>query len=361
MKVQRHLLLALFPLIIGLGWAQEKDPAGEAYQKAYNLILDEKWTEAIPALERVIGGYPESDWADDARFWQCYAHEKSDKKLESAFECYQEFLDDYPDSKWANDAKSNLIRIGEQLNRSGKGEYGAKIKAMKNEDDEEIAMSALMALQQMGDEKSLPVVIRLYDKTKSQAVRERILFLFSQSESPEAERKLAAIAKSDGNKDNREKAVFWLGQRAVSRESLEVLKSIALTDTNEDVRDKAIYSLTQIPDGKGMPAVMEIARKHRDPEMREKAVFWIGEMKDSPEALDVLKEILKQDQDQDVRDKTLYAVTKLSGNAGVPVLIETAKNDPNPELRRKAIFWLGQTKDERAKEALLEIIEGESP
>ncbi|MBN2091183.1 HEAT repeat domain-containing protein [candidate division KSB1 bacterium] len=33
-----------------------------------------------------------------------------------------------------------------------------------------------------------------------------------------------------------------------------------------------------------------------------------------------------------------------------------AKTHPNPEIRKKAIFWLGQSKDPRAIETLVEIV-----
>lgn len=358
MKTGKFILLALLLTAAANGLAQDNQ-ANHTYQEAYNLILDEKWSAAIPALERVVKDYPQSDWIDDARFWQCYAREKSDRDLESAFACYQDFLDNYPDSKWVKDAKANMIRLGERLERSGKREYGPRIRAMRGEKDEEVALAALMALQQMGDDKSLPVIIRLYDKTTNEAVREKIVFVLSQSEAPEAEKKLIEIAQSDKDTDVREKAVFWLGQRGDSKECFEALKAIAMNDADQDVREKAIFALSQVPDGKGMPVVIEIARKHSDPEMREKAVFWISQMDDNTAALKILTEILRQDPELDVREKALFALTQLSDDAGVPVLIEVAKKDPDQELRKKAIFWLGQTQDERARQALLEIIEGE--
>ena len=37
-------------------------------------------------------------------------------------------------------------------------------------------------------------------------------------------------------------------------------------------------------------------------------------------------------------------------------LIDIAKHEPNAELRKKAVFWLGQSHDPRARQALLDII-----
>jgi HEAT repeat protein len=33
---------------------------------------------------------------------------------------------------------------------------------------------------------------------------------------------------------------------------------------------------------------------------------------------------------------------------GVPLLIQAARNNHNPEVRKQAVFWLGQSKDARA-------------
>ncbi|GAI64503.1 unnamed protein product, partial [marine sediment metagenome] len=49
--------------------------------------------------------------------------EKLDHPLEEVFDCYQDFIKSYAESKWVDDAKSNLIRIGHQLAKSGMLEY----------------------------------------------------------------------------------------------------------------------------------------------------------------------------------------------------------------------------------------------
>ena len=42
--------------------------------------------------------------------------------------------------------------------------------------------------------------------------------------------------------------------------------------------------------------------------------------------------------------------------AATDKLIDIAKNDKDVEMRKKAIFWLGQKNDPRAKQLLMEII-----
>jgi hypothetical protein len=40
----------------------------------------------------------------------------------------------------------------------------------------------------------------------------------------------------------------------------------------------------------------------------------------------------------------------------VPVLIRIARTNPHPELRRKALFWLGQSEDPRALSLFEELL-----
>ena len=62
------------------------------------------------------------------------------------------------------------------------------------------------------------------------------------------------------------------------------------------------------------------------------------------------------DKDQNVQEKALFAISQLDEDLGVPILIDVAGNHPNLQLRKKAIFWLGQTDDERAAAALEDIL-----
>jgi len=57
-----------------------------------------------------------------------------------------------------------------------------------------------------------------------------------------------------------------------------------------------------------------------------------------------------------LQERALFAITQVKNNQGVPHIIEIAKKHKNLEIRKKAIFWLGQMKDEDAMKALEEIL-----
>ncbi|HDQ00275.1 MAG TPA: outer membrane protein assembly factor BamD, partial [bacterium] len=101
----------------------EQDDVDKAYKIAYKYILDEQWDNALKAFKKLIQDYPQSKWVDDSHFWQCFAREKKGEDLESVFKCYESFITKYRSSKWVDDARTNMIRIGQQLAKSGKPEY----------------------------------------------------------------------------------------------------------------------------------------------------------------------------------------------------------------------------------------------
>jgi HEAT repeat protein len=52
--------------------------------------------------------------------------------------------------------------------------------------------------------------------------------------------------------------------------------------------------------------------------------------------------------DADVKEKAVFALSQLPKDEGVPRLIEVARGHRSREVRKKAMFWLGQSDDPRA-------------
>ena len=65
---------------------------------------------------------------------------------------------------------------------------------------------------------------------------------------------------------------------------------------------------------------------------------------------------IDQDPDTDVKKKAVFALSQLPKDEGVPLLIKVARTNPNPEVRKQAMFWLGQSKDARATDFFAEIL-----
>lgn len=104
---------------------------------------------------------------------------------------------------------------------------------------------------------------------------------------------LLALARDASlSADTRRQAVFWLGQ-AAGEEATRGLDSIAGDDRGDlEVREQAVFALSQRPREEGVPALIRIARTSPHPELRRKALFWLGQSED-PRALALFEELLR--------------------------------------------------------------------
>lgn len=95
--------------------------------------------------------------------------------------------------------------------------------------------------------------------------------------------------------------------------------------------------------------LLAIAKDDRRPRtMRSDAVFWVGQGA-AEIATHGLQEIVDDTNgDREVRKSAIFAMSQQPAEQSVPALIRIAKGNRDPEMRRTAIFWLGQSGDARA-------------
>ena len=90
----------------------------------------------------------------------------------------------------------------------------------------------------------------------------------------------------------RKQAVFWLSQIAGEEVTSNLANIVGEDDVDREVRKQAVFALSQRR-GEAVPALIQIARKNRDPEVRKTAMFWLGQTND-PRAIALFEEILKK-------------------------------------------------------------------
>jgi HEAT repeat protein len=61
-------------------------------------------------------------------------------------------------------------------------------------------------------------------------------------------------------------------------------------------------------------------------------------------------------QNREMKEQLIFVYSQRHEAAALDQLIRIAKTESDKELRKKAIFWLGQSHDPRAAQVLLEII-----
>ena len=91
--------------------------------------------------------------------------------------------------------------------------------------------------------------------------------------------------------ETRRDAVFWLGQMAGDTVTANLSQLVAEDTVDRAVRESAVFALSQQPHGEGIPALIRVAQTNRDPSVRKKALFWLGQSND-PRALTLFENIL---------------------------------------------------------------------
>jgi hypothetical protein len=132
---------------------------------------------------------------------------------------------------------------------------------------------------------------------------------------------------------------------------------ISLAEQGRDISGDVILPATIADSVTIWPALLRVARKSAVPEeTRRKAIFWLGQAAGSAAAgaLDSIAE--DSSGDRDIRKQAVFALSQHSGDAGVSALLRIARSNPDPELRKTALFWLGQSEDPRALDLFEEIL-----
>jgi HEAT repeat protein len=89
-------------------------------------------------------------------------------------------------------------------------------------------------------------------------------------------------------------------------------------------------------------------------DLRKQALFWRGQ-RDAAPLSDLLALYTRLDS-RELREHYVFVLSQRRESAAVDRLIDLAKSDSDREIRAKATFWLGQSRDPRATKFLEERI-----
>ena len=133
-----------------------------------------------------------------------------------------------------------------------------------------------------------------------------------------------------------------------AKEAADYLISLAAKLPGRPGRD-AILPATFADSAVVWPALIRLAKDAERPrETRNQAVFWLGQA--AGDAATAGLDSLSSDAsvDREVQKQVVFALSQRPKDEGIPILIRVARSHRDPEVRRTAMFWLGQSNDPRA-------------
>jgi tetratricopeptide (TPR) repeat protein len=128
-------------------------------------------------------------------------------------------------------------------------------------------------------------------------------------------------------------------------------------EDDDDVKVIALNALLQMDADRALPLLKKVmaSREKCSEVLRKKAVFLIAQKQRAPEAADLLVEAAKNDPDVDVRKEALFWLSRVNGDKAIELLRDVALKPGDPEMRKQAVFSLSQNGSATARETLRQI------
>jgi HEAT repeat protein len=229
------------------------------------------------------------------------------------------------------------------------------LESVRSDPDPEVRRQAVFWLSQVGTDRAVSALDSILRFSKDAEIQDRAVFALSQHESPRAQQALRTYAeRSEIPEAIREKAIFWLGQHETP-ENAAYLRSLYGRLTTEELKKKVLFALSQMGGEENGRWLLGIARDTAQRiEMRKQALFWAGQ---GGVSIAELTRLYGTVSDREMREQLIFVYSQRNEPAALDKLIEIAKQDPSPELRKRALFWVGQSDDSRAVQAIQDIID----
>jgi HEAT repeat protein len=126
---------------------------------------------------------------------------------------------------------------------------------------------------------------------------------------------------------------------------------------DEELKEKVIFSLSQMGSRENGRWLVEVAKNPNEPVEMRKKALFWAGQTGSLTGAD-LGALYDTMRDREMKEQIIFSLSQMSNPQAMDKLIAIARRDPDPELRKKALFWVGQSNDPRAAEMLEAVLEG---
>jgi hypothetical protein len=272
---------------------------------------------------------------DAALYWKAYAQNRLGKR-DAALATIADLKRRFPQSRWQKDASALEIDVRQHTGQATHPE---------TQSDDDLKMLAIQGLMNSDPERAMPLLEKVLNGAGSPREKSKALFVIAQSGSPQARVILVRIAKGNSNPELQRKAIEYLGifggVRGGVRGGVEggveggvkggVLHEIYLSSGDESVKRTILKSYMIAGDKEDLFAA---AKSEKDPTLRREAIRQLGLV----HGVDELQQLYQKETSMDVKREILQSFF-LAGDSGR--LVEAARSEKDPELRRAAVRNLG--------------------
>jgi HEAT repeat protein len=309
------------PDVPAMGFAQTQaqgQSEDELYRAGTDFMNEGKWQAAFDSFSQAAKMSGRK--ADGALYWKAYAQNKLGQRA-AALGTIGELTRQYPKSTWLKDARVLEVEI--------RGESGQTVTP-RAEDDEELKVYALNSLMNTDEERAIPMLEKVLNSNNSTRLKERALFVLAQSDSPRAQELVGKIARGQIQPELQRKAIHNLGINGNSTNK-KALGEIYASSASVEAK-KAVLQALGIGGGKEQLAV--IARNEKSPDLRKSAIQGLA----IAGAKEELRQLYKEATDNGTKSDLIHS-SIVSGDS--QLLMNVLQTEQDPGLKRDAIHALG--------------------
>ncbi|MGO9275519.1 MAG: tetratricopeptide repeat protein [Terriglobia bacterium] len=311
---------------------EQLDREHELYEGGTEALDEGHYQKALEKFSEVIN--QKGAQAEGALYWKAYAENKLGQRAD-ALATLEALRGTYPKSRWLDDAKALEVEVRQSS--------GQKV-APDAESNEDLKLMALNSLLGSDPEQALPMLEKFLNRPQPLKLKERALFVLSQSGSAKAHEVVARVARGDRSPELQMKAIQDLGLFG-GKDSRATLEEIYKSAHDVEVK-RAILRSFMIGGERGR--LLEVAKSEASPELRAEAVKQLGVMGAHAE----LWQLYQNETSTEVKRGILQGMF-IGGD--VEHTLGLARAEKGPELRRQAVRNLGLMGKDKTADALASI------
>ena len=398
--------------------ARTKDPVFKTYLEGRQLLGESEWEKGLAKFNEVITQHKDSKHVDGSLFWSAYALKKMSRYPE-AWRATERIVNEYPKSRWIDETKELrgeiAVQAGQPIPQEVRAQQEEELKIavlqglMSNGNEQRaieaatnilrqgstasprLKQHAVILLSQIEGAAATDLLIQTLERETDPKVKKQIIIALGQRIDDAASGQrifevLKRIALS-GDPESAKMAVVSLGQTDDDR-VLPFLIELARSAQSVEIRKHAIVMLGQRNDPAACDALAGLYRSEKDPELQRHVLVMIAQndcpkaietltdvarngataesrrfallmlaQRDEERALGVLVQMYDSAKDEATKESIIVGLGQMvERKAALMKLMQIAKTDPSPTLRKRAIIFIGQSDDPEATQFLVDLL-----
>lgn len=232
------------------------------------------------------------------------------------------------------------------------------IDVIRNDPSPSVREQAVFWMGQVRTEKAAAALEEIATSSADVDLRAKAIHALHEQNTARGSALLRRLAENAQTPEQvRDQAIFWLGQRR-STENAEFLRSmfgrLGRGEQNDDIRKKVLFSLSQMRGVGNDRWLLGIATDTSYSEEIRGHALWTAGQAGIPGA--DLAAMYDRITDAAVKEKLIWVLSEAHDRVATDKLIDIAQKDRDVEMRKKALFWLGQKNDPRVRQILTDIL-----